>query len=173
MTPAWRRVGVDNTRPQQAPNAPDFPERSVETGPTRNPYGQELSPVTGQPLSRAAKRGLAHLWDYVKRYGTAQPRWDYKTADGFLLGWWVCYRRNKRGAHPELDRLLESLPGWTWSVPERGFEEQLSRYKEVVEAGKLSRHKALRMWALSQRRKVREGKVSADRLARLREAGIV
>jgi hypothetical protein len=58
-------------------------------------------------------------------------------------------------------------------VPERGFEEQLSRYREVTEAGKLSRHKALRMWALSQRRRVRKGRVPADRLEQLREAGIV
>lgn len=129
--------------------------------------------MTGQPLSRAAKRGLAHLWDYTKQYGTAHPPWNYKTADGFRLGWWVCYRRNHRGAHPELDRLLESLPGWTWSAPEHLFEEQLSRYKEVAEAGKLNRHKAVRMWASSQRRLVREGRVSAERLERLREAGIV
>jgi hypothetical protein len=127
----------------------------------------------GESLRPAEAAGLARLWDYVKQHGTAQPRCDHRTADGILLGRWVSNRRNHRGAHPELDRLLESLPGWTWSVPERGFEEQLSRYKEVVEAGKLSRHKALRMWALSQRRRVREGRVSADRLERLREAGIV
>lgn len=35
---------------------------------------------------------------------------------------------------PELDRLLESLPGWTWAPHERRFEERLAHYREHIGA---------------------------------------
>jgi hypothetical protein len=127
----------------------------------------------GEPLRPAHPEGLARLWGYVKQHGAAQPPRDYKTADGFLLGKWVCNRRQCRGERPELDRLLESLPGWTWSVRECHFEERLSRYKEVAAAGNLSRNKTLREWAKRQIQRARKGDISADRLEQLRAAGLI
>jgi Helicase associated domain len=129
--------------------------------------------VTDQPLSSGAQRGLAYLWGYVKQHGTAEVTRDHKTADGFRLGRWVANRRHCRGMCPELDRLLESLPGWTWSVWERDFEERLAQYREVAEAGRLSRHKALGEWAARQSQRARKGDVSADRLEQLRAAGLI
>jgi Helicase associated domain len=117
--------------------------------------------------------GLACLWDYVKQHGTSQVPHRHKTTDGFLLGRWVSRRRKNRGESPALDQLLESLPGWTWAPHERGFEERLAHYKHVAEAGTLNRYRALYVWASEQRRLVREGKVSADRLEQLRTAGVI
>jgi Helicase associated domain len=117
--------------------------------------------------------GLARLWDYVKHHGTSQAPYGHKTTDGFWLGRWVSRRRKNRGENPALDQLLESLPGWTWAPHERGFEERLVRYRHVVEAGNLNRHRALYVWASEQRRLVREGKVSADRLEQLQAAGVI
>jgi hypothetical protein len=117
--------------------------------------------------------GLARLWNYVKQHGTSQVPYGHQTTGGFLLGVWVSKRRTNRGGHPGLDQLLESLPGWTWAPLERGFEEQLARYKHIAEAGNLNRHRALYVWAAVQRRLVREGKVSADRLEQLRAAGVI
>jgi hypothetical protein len=117
--------------------------------------------------------GLASLWNYVKHHGTSQAPYGHKTTDGFLLGSWVSRRRKNRGENPALDQLLESLPGWTWAPHERGFEERLARYKHVAEAGNLNRHRALYVWASVQRRQVREGAMSADRLEQLRAAGVI
>jgi hypothetical protein len=117
--------------------------------------------------------GLACLWDYVKRHGTSRVPNRHRTADGFWLGVWVCGRRKNRGEDPGLDRLLESLPGWTWAPIERSFEERLARYKDVAEAGSLNRHRALYVWASAQRRLVHEGELSANRLEQLRAAGVI
>lgn len=108
--------------------------------------------------------GLARLWDYVKQHGTSQVPSRHKIADGFWLGVWVCEHRKNRGEDPALDQLLESLPGWTWAPHERSFEDRLAHYKDVAEAGRLNRHRAVREWASKQRRLVREGEMSADRL---------
>jgi hypothetical protein len=125
------------------------------------------------PLSSRADEGLACLWDYVKQHGTSQVPHRHKTADGFWLGIWVCGHRKNRGEGPALDQLLESLPGWTWAPHERGFEDRLAHYKDVAKAGNLNRHRAVRLWASRQRRLVREGKVSADRLEQLQAAGVI
>lgn len=125
------------------------------------------------PLSSRADEGLACLWDYVKQHGTSQVPHRHKTADGFWLGIWVCGRRKNRGEDPALDQLLESLPGWTWAPHEGGFEDRLTHYKDVAKAGNLKRHRAVRLWASKQRRLVREGKVSADRLVQLQAAGVI
>jgi len=123
------------------------------------------------PLSSRGDEVLACLWDYVKQHGTSQVPHRHKTADGFWLGVWVCGHRKNRGEDPALDQLLESLPGWTWAPHEQGFEDRLARYKDV--AGNLNRHRALRMWVSKQRRLVREGEMSADRLEQLRVAGVI
>lgn len=126
-----------------------------------------------ETLRPADAEGLARLWDYVKQHGTSQAPYGHETTDGFWLGRWVSRRRKHRGEHPGLDQLLESLPGWTWAPHERGFEERLARYRHVAEAGNLNRHRALYVWASVQRRSVREGKVSADRLEQLQAAGVI
>jgi hypothetical protein len=127
----------------------------------------------GGALRPRDEKGLACLWEYVKQHDTALVPSSHKTADGFWLGWWVCRCRTDRGANPVLDRLLESLPGWAWDAYERKFEEQVALYQRVAEAGKLNRHRALVRWAWRQRRLARECRVSADRLERLRSAGVL
>jgi hypothetical protein len=119
------------------------------------------------------EEGLCCLWDYVKQHGTSQVPNLHKTADGFWLGVWVCGHRKHRGEDPKLDRLLESLPGWTWAPRERSFEDRLAHYKDVAETGRLNRHRALYSWASEQRRLVRKGEVSADRVEQLRAAGVI
>jgi hypothetical protein len=117
--------------------------------------------------------GLARLWDYVKQHGTSQVPHRHKTADGFWLGVWVCGHRKSRGEDPALDQLLESLPGWTWAPHEQSFEERLAHYKDVAEAGRLNRHRAVRDWASKQRQLVRKGEMPADRMEHLRAAGVI
>jgi hypothetical protein len=127
----------------------------------------------GEALRPTDAEGLARLWDYVKQHGTSQVPHCHRTADGFWLGKWVTRRRKDRGENPALDQLLESLRGWMWSPLERGFEEQMARYKHAAAAANLNRHRALRVWASAQRRLAREDKVSAARLEQLRAAGVI
>jgi hypothetical protein len=127
----------------------------------------------GETLRPTDAKGLARLWDYAKQHGTSRVPYRHKTTDGFLLGVWVNRRRKNRGENPALDQLLESMPGWTWAPHERGFEEQLVRYKHAAAAANLNRHRALRVWASTQRRLARESKVSADRLEQLTAAGVI
>ena len=62
---------------------------------------------------------LAALSQYVEREGHAcPPQWLVESCDGtdILLGSWVGSRRRQRGQNPELDGLLESMPGWMWDA---------------------------------------------------------
>jgi hypothetical protein len=128
---------------------------------------------SGEALRPTDAEGLARLWDYVKQHGTSQVPSRHRTADGFWLGVWVCARRKNRGEDRALDQLLESLPGWTWAPHERNFEERLAHYKDIAEAGRLNRHRAVREWASKQRQLVRKGEIPADRVEQLRTAGVV
>jgi hypothetical protein len=141
---------------------------------TPNPDGPKAGAVaTSKRLSPDARRGLERLWEYVKHHGTTRVPRSYRTEDDHRLGDWVSRRRKCRGQSAYLDQLLESLPGWTWSLHEQGFAEQLKRYQEAASTGRLHRSKASTTWASHQRRAARKGALPADRLERLREAGIL
>ena len=147
-----------------------------DTSATAGSKNRDLSAARchgSEALRRADAEGLARLWDYVKQHGTSQVPYGHRTTDGFLLGGWVSRRRKNRGEDTALDQLLESLPGWTWAPHERRFEERLAHYRDVAKAGNVNRHRALCLWASRQRRLMREGKVPADRLERLRAAGVI
>lgn len=125
------------------------------------------------PVVTSTEEGLSCLWEYVKQHGTARVPSRHKTAEGFRLGAWVCGRRKNRGEDLALDQLLESLPGWTWAPHEQSLEDRLAHYKDVAETGRLNRHRPMRSWASEQRRLVREGEMSAERLEQLRAAGVI
>jgi hypothetical protein len=143
------------------------------TASSKNPGLPAAQRRGNEALRPIHAEGLARLWDFVKQHGTSQVPHRHRTADGFWLGVWVCGRRKNRGEDPALDQLLESLPGWTWAPHERNFEERLAHYKDIAEAGRLNRHRAVREWASKQRQLVRKGEMPADRVEQLRTAGVV
>lgn len=125
-----------------------------------------------ESLSSSAQQGFAALWEYVKEHGTARSPRSYQTASGFRLGEWVSRRRKLHGKDPQIDRLLESLPGWTWTPFDYAFAEKLDQLKQVMASDHPVRDQRLRSWIQTQRNAARKGILSQERLELLRAAGV-
>jgi hypothetical protein len=92
------------------------------------------------PRARWAEN-FKRLSEYVKREGNARVPASYVEEDGFKLGQWVMWNREKH-KHQRLSRtrqrMLEQLPGWVWRPREEqnGFiknkywSERLERLRE-------------------------------------------
>jgi hypothetical protein len=68
--------------------------------------------------------GYQRLCEFVAREGHAQVPGSHVDGDGFALGNWVGTQRVKNGRGALAQRrmaALESLPGWSWNVPEERF----------------------------------------------------
>jgi hypothetical protein len=118
------------------------------------------------------EEGLACLWEYVREHGTAQVPRSRQAPSGFRLGEWVSGRRKLRGQNERVDRLLESLPGWTWVPYDRAFAEKLDCFKKVIATGRPPRDPQLRNWVGTQWHAARTGKLSPERYEELRAAGV-
>lgn len=117
--------------------------------------------------------GFAHLWGYVKEHGTARVPRSYTSPDGYRLGNWIHRRRECQGRDPRLDRLLESLPGWTWAPFEQRFEENVRCLEAAIESDRLAGDRALMGWLSCQRVRARSGRLAQERLERLQRAGVL
>jgi hypothetical protein len=125
------------------------------------------------PRQKAGREsGLAHLWAHVRQYGLARPPADYVAPDGFRLGYWVCWRRSCRGKDPVLDKQLEALPGWAWSVPDAAFEARLRQFEAALRSGSVRGDKPLSGWIGHQMQAAADGRLPAERCERLRLAGV-
>lgn len=116
---------------------------------------------------------LAHLWVYVRECHSAWVPTSYVCGDGFKLGMWVHRRRRRRGADPELDVLLQSLPGWTWEPLQEGFRRRVRLAQEATFSGRLSHDLRLRDWVAEQRRAAQAGRLDVARVELLEEAGLI
>ncbi len=116
---------------------------------------------------------LVHLWGHVRDGGSAWVETSYVCVDGFRLGAWVHRCRRRRGADPELDALLESLPGWTWTPIEERFRRRVRIVQEAARAGRLRGDRRLSAWLNEQKRAVRTGRLDHGRVELLRQAGLI
>jgi hypothetical protein len=113
------------------------------------------------------------MWSYVRERHSGWVPTSYVCDDGFQLGMWVHRRRRRRGADPELDALLQSLPGWTWEPLQEGFQRRVRLAQEAALSGRLSHDLRLRDWVAEQRRAARAGRFDAARVELLEEAGLI
>ncbi len=137
----------------------------------RQTLGGDLWPIRTPVTFR--NEALAHLWVYVRERHSAWVPTSYVCDDGFKLGMWVHRRRRRRGTDPELDALLESLPGWTWEPLQEGFQRRVRLALDAASSGRLSHDLRLRDWVAEQRRAARAGGLDAARVELLEEAGLI
>jgi superfamily II DNA or RNA helicase len=140
---------------------------------------ESLSGWTWTPRDELWESGFEHLCAYSKREGHALVP-GHHMEDGFRLGQWV---NNQRGLYRSgavrltADRIakLESVPGWTWSPYhsqwEEGFEQLASFVERKGHARVPNSHVEgdypLGRWVGKQRQSFSEGRLRADRAARL------
>jgi Helicase associated domain len=61
--------------------------------------------------------GFSHLKLFSERERHCIVSGQYKTDDGYRLGFWVGRQRRKRdGMDPDRQQRLEALPGWVWKI---------------------------------------------------------
>ena len=75
---------------------------------------------------------------YAAHTGSASPRIDHTTEDGFWLGGWVVRQRQRRDRlQPRQVALLDALPGWYWdgrqSRSDREWEAAFDRLTDYVD----------------------------------------
>lgn len=123
--------------------------------------------------------GFEHLLRYVALYKDARVAFDY-TADDYALGKWVARQRaahTKGTLHPDRQRRLEDVSGWTWDPGADKWEEGFNHLTNFVEIhdhpivpyGLVVNGYGLGSWVRKQRARYLKGNLETDRQARLQD----
>ena len=153
---------------------------------TQRIYKEKLSPVKQKRLATLPgwswsaledkwEEGFSHLQEFVDREGHAKVPHSDKSADGFLLGFWILGQRTRRDSM-SIDRRarLEALPGWSWGIIADQWEEGFRYLKEFTDRKghamvpsdfKTENGYQLGPWVRRQRKST--GRISPERKARL------
>jgi hypothetical protein len=136
--------------------------RSYSRTPQRVAQLESLEGWSWDPLADQWSQGLRILKNFSAASGHSRPSDKYKTSDGFSLGSWVTTQRMSRDSlTPERQRLLESLPGWSWDPLADQWNKAFKRLKtyalETGAARPPQNHKtadgfSLGTWSNSQRK---------------------
>ena len=91
----------------------------------------------GTTLRRNLK-GVEALEAYVGRTGTALVPVAYRDENGYRLGQWVTYIRNRHNMNPatialDLKMRLEALPNWSWGPLAPGPSGKPDRNQAILE----------------------------------------
>ena len=116
------------------------------------------------------------LLDFVKENQTAEVPVDYVSSDGFELGAWVGAQRLAKDKKLSVDKqkLLDTLPGWTWDARERrwldGFNalvEYLNENSNTMPLPKYVNPSGIKLgtWVANQRKD--KNRMPQDRVAKL------
>jgi superfamily II DNA or RNA helicase len=80
------------------------------------------------------EEGFQHLEDYIAREGHARVPQVYATPEGYKLGTWVNWQRNKKDTlEPERRDRLEALDGWVWDFLTWQWEEGFQHLADYVD----------------------------------------
>ena len=132
--------------------------------------------------------GFAHAKEYFDEFSDLNVPKSYVCSDGYKLGIWITNQRNIYCNHPKYSKLtyeqaerLESI-GMTWNVAEDRFYAALedckafyAQHKHLRVPGDMIGEKSgvkLSSWIYDCKRKLRQGKLSADKVAELSKAHI-
>jgi superfamily II DNA or RNA helicase len=144
----------------------------------RPPRGKtkDAKPSPSKIAAPSWQQMFDQLVEYFKIHGdyNVPQRW---TANPVLGGWVMSQRSAKRqGAlSPERERKLSAI-GFNWRVYESTWDKMLDKMRSHLAAAseqgsKKRMPKALRAWAITQRMRHRNAKLSTDRVAKLTSIG--
>jgi hypothetical protein len=129
------------------------------------------------PVEDLFQQTVAAMKDFVRQEGHAFPPRRSRFRGSDLGAWATDLRvRRKRGLlSPERERILESIPGWSWAPKKQGFDEGLTlllafakeRGHTRIPASYRRAGFALGTWAAKQRNKYRSGRLPQADVRRL------
>ena len=110
--------------------------------------------------------GFEHLAEYVKANGNSHVVTSHKSDDGFMLGNWIGFQRQKRSKLTEEQiRKLEATAGWSWTPNEDLWNDQFNAVAKIYDQADTSLPKILVGWVRYQR--TNKEKLSKERLDKL------
>ena len=131
-------------------------------------------------LETNEERGLRHAKEYYKKYHHLNIPCVYVCDDGYRLGIWIRSIRESKQKLKEQTRNQLNKMGMIWSVPEnRWMVGFLECYQYFKKNGNLNVPKEYRSesgielynWLRNNRAAYRKGKLSQDKIAKLKEIG--
>ena len=121
------------------------------------------------------EEGFEHLEEYMAAHGDALVPAEHQSPDGFALGKWVQFQRDRQHKIDPVRRArLEALVGWIWDIQELEWESSFNYLEEFVaafgDADVPFKHKTpdgfdLWKWVETERRK--KNRLNADQIFRL------
>ena len=143
---------------------------------------EDLHPTwSWDPFTDMWEEGFEHLRAYIDENGHTRVPVSYRAADGYPLGTWVAnqraFCRNDKLDADRQKRLASVHPTWTWNARavmwEEGFDHLCTYIQEFGDAcppyAYVVDNYPLGVWVATQRTLFKKGKVSEDRVERLRK----
>jgi superfamily II DNA or RNA helicase len=110
--------------------------------------------------------GFNHLAEYVKANGKSNMPNNYICNDGYALGNWAAFQRQKKSKLTEEQiRRLEGTNGWSWTPNDDLWEYQFKSLAKIYEHADASLPKVLNSWVRNQR--INKEKLSKEKLSKL------
>jgi hypothetical protein len=140
---------------------------------------EELPKWSWAVFSDAWEEGFKYLLPFIKREGHSRIHAKFETDDGFSLGTWVSWQRNKykKGNLPENQILnLGTLDKWSWDPYMDDWNKAFSCLEDFVDHENHSKvhyqHKtkdefALGTWVRNQKGKKRRKQLTTEQIGRL------
>jgi Helicase associated domain/Helicase conserved C-terminal domain len=95
---------------------------------------EELPGWSWNVVSGKWEYGFSRLKEFSEREGHCRVPFNYKSEDGYRLGWWVnAQRTDREKLTSERQRRLGELTGWSWKVLSDKWEYGFSLLKEFCE----------------------------------------
>lgn len=131
--------------------------------------------LSGQRLRSTWDQDLAALRAFVDDRGRYPHSDTPDRGEAALASWVYSQRELYRRGDMSGDRVqtLAQIPGWRWAAREADFDARANELDRELAGGPITRDHRLYSWVVSQRRRHRDGRLSAEQADTLRALNLL